>query len=73
MRIDISEIFTAGIPVIFAFAAVSAWVTHIVWIIGTLASDAGATASQMVLGAIGAFMLPVGVVHGVMLWLGYGA
>jgi hypothetical protein len=66
MRIDFTEFFAVSL----AFAT---WVTHIVWIIGTLASEAGATASQMVLGAIGAFMPPVGMVHGVMLWLGYGA
>lgn len=56
----------------FAFAFLGAWVTHIVWIIGKLASAAGPTMGQMVLGAIGAFMPPVGVVHGVMIWFGAG-
>ena len=51
---------------------IAAWVTHIVWIISTLASSAGATVGQMVLGGIGAFMPPVGAVHGVMIWLGIG-
>jgi hypothetical protein len=50
-----------------------AWATHLVWIIGALASDSGATTGQIVLGCIGAFMPPVGVVHGVMIWLGVGA
>lgn len=50
-----------------------AWITHLVWIIQTLSSSVGATASQMVLGAIGTFMPPVGVIHGIMIWLGVGA
>lgn len=50
----------------------AAWTTHIIWIIGALASQAGATAGQMVLGGIGAFMPPVGVIHGLMIWLGVG-
>jgi hypothetical protein len=55
-----------------AVAVLAAWITHIVWIIQKLASDAGATFGQMALGAIGAFMPPVGVIHGVMIWLGVG-
>lgn len=47
-----------------------AWITHFVWIIKILASDKGATAGQMVLGALGAFMPPVGIVHGYLIWLG---
>lgn len=47
-----------------------AWITHIIWIIKALASEAGATAGQMVLGALGAFMPPIGIVHGYMIWLG---
>lgn len=56
----------------FIFASIAAWFTHIVWIISVLASDAGATGGQMVLGALGAFMPPVGVVHGFMIWFGAG-
>lgn len=51
-------------------ASIAAWATHVVWIIRVLASDKGATAGQIVLGAVGAFMPPVGVVHGVMIWFG---
>lgn len=51
---------------------VAAWTTHLIWIIRTLASDLGATVGQMVLGAIGAFMPPVGVVHGLLIWFGSG-
>ena len=53
-------------------APIAAWITHLVWVISALASDVGATFGQMALGAIGAFMPPVGVVHGVMIWLGQG-
>jgi len=50
--------------------SMAAWCTHVIWIIKVLASDKGATAGQIVLGAVGAFMPPVGVVHGLMIWFG---
>lgn len=56
----------------FIIAVFAAWATHVIWIIAKLASDAGATAGQMVLGALGAFMPPVGVIHGFMIWFGIG-
>lgn len=56
----------------FFIACIGAWVRHVVWVIQTLASDKGATFGQMALGAIGAFMPPVGVVHGFMIWCGVG-
>lgn len=61
-----------SIPILLAIACFAAWATHIVWIIKVLASNAGATAGQMVLGALGAFMPPVGMIHGVMIWFGVG-
>lgn len=54
----------AGIVV----ACLAAWATHVVWIVKALASASGATGGQMVLGALGAFMPPVGVVHGFIIW-----
>jgi len=57
----------------FVLAVLAAWITHVVWVIQTLTSDAGATVGQMVLGAIGVFIPPVGVIHGVMIWFGAGA
>lgn len=48
--------------------SIAAWVTHVVWIVQVLASAEGATAGQMALGAIGAFMPPVGVIHGLVIW-----
>lgn len=57
--------------ILFMFAAlVAAWGTHIFWTIKTLASPAGATVGQAALGIIGAIMPPVGVLHGIAIWLG---
>lgn len=50
--------------------SLAAWATHIIWIVRVLASDKGATFGQCALGAIGAFMPPVGVLHGILIWLG---
>jgi hypothetical protein len=55
-----------------AFASVAAWATHVIWIIGKLASDGGATFGQIALGLIGAFMPPVGAIHGALIWFGFG-
>jgi hypothetical protein len=55
-----------GLAVILG--SIAAWVTHIVWIVKALASEQGATVGQMVLGALGAFMPPVGVIHGLIIW-----
>lgn len=52
----------------FFLSVAAAWVTHIVWIIKALSSDAGATAGQIVLGVLGAFIPPIGVIHGLILW-----
>lgn len=59
--------------VIAGLTRMAAWVTHVIWIIMTLASATSpATIVQMVLGAIGVFMPPVGVIHGFMIWFGAG-
>lgn len=59
-----------GALAVFAFfiAVVAAWATHVIWIIQKLASDGGATMGQIALGVIGAFMPPIGVIHGLILW-----
>ena len=51
---------------------VGAWVTHIFWLIGKLASDGGATVGQIALGLIGIFTGIIGVIHGWMIWFGAG-
>lgn len=63
----------AGLAILaFAVSCFGAWITHLVWVIGKLASDQGVTVGQVALGVIGAFMPPVGVVHGFMIWFGAG-
>ncbi len=62
------EGFAAFAFICFFAACAGAWATHVVWTIRTLAGDAGVTVGQAVLGVIGAFMPPVGVVHGFILW-----
>lgn len=56
----------------FLIASAGAWLTHVIWIIRKLASDAGATAGQMVLGVLGSFIPPVGAIHGFPIWFGWG-
>jgi hypothetical protein len=76
IKIDTGSELTDGLIVLSAVAFIVslpvAWITHIVWAIGKLASDEGATIGQAVLMAVGAFMPPVGVVHGYMIWFGAG-
>jgi hypothetical protein len=78
IRISGDGLAIAGVSVFMlvcvsaAVACVAAWITHVVWIIKALASAAGATVGQMVLGALGAFMPPIGVIHGFMIWFGVG-
>jgi hypothetical protein len=73
MRIQVYSNSDAGFLGLLALAItlVAAWVTHIVWIIGKLAG-AGPTLGQVALGVIGAFMPPVGMIHGFMIWFGAG-
>lgn len=68
MKVDVISPTLIGIGILVFLA----WATHVVWIISTLASDVGATFGQIALGVIGAFMPPVGVIHGVMVWFGAG-
>lgn len=48
--------------------SIGAWITHVIWAIKTLASDAGITFGQIVLAVLGTFVPPVGVIHGVIIW-----
>ena len=56
----------------FMILMFAAWATHVVWVIGKLAGSAGVTGGQIVLGVLGSFVPPVGVIHGVMIWFGMG-
>lgn len=53
-------------------AIIGAYLTHVIWILKTLASPVGATAGQIVLGILGIFVPPLGVLHGLMIWFGIG-
>lgn len=57
-----------GLWVLLVCGGISAYLTHVVWIVKALASDHGATVGQMVLGVLGGIVAPIGVVHGVVLW-----
>lgn len=70
MEAEVIGVFgLAAAGIAFAVACCAAWITHVVWIVTILAGNAGATAGQIALGAIGAFFPPVGVIHGFLLWL----
>ena len=56
----------------FILASFAAYLTHIVWVISTLTGEAAVTTAQIVMSLLGTFVAPVGVIHGVMIWLGYG-
>jgi len=49
-------------------AGVSAWVTHIVWVIGKITGSGPVTGGEMAIGVVGAFMPPIGAIHGVIIW-----
>lgn len=58
------KLIAALISLCLPVLAVAAWITHIVVTIG---------AHAWVLLAVGAFIFPVGIIHGVMCWFGAGA
>ena len=53
-----------GLSILMGVTSLAAWVTHVITCI---------QAQAWILLAIGAFVAPVGVVHGFMIWLGMGA
>ena len=57
-------LFTLGL----VLTSMAAWATHAIWIIKVLASTAGATAGQIVLGILGVVVPPIGVIHGILIW-----
>lgn len=56
---------------IFVVSPIVAWLTHIYVAIQALVSDAAVSVGYGILLAVGAFMPPVGVVHGVGIWFGW--
>lgn len=62
----------AGFTMIAGLLAIPlAWVTHLAWTISILAGG-GATFGQALLMLLGIFIPPLGMLHGVMIWFGYG-
>jgi hypothetical protein len=70
-RTDPAELIGMVLMLAFVAASIVAWGTHVAWTIHKLSSDVGATMGQIFLGVIGAFVPPVGAIHGVMIWFGY--
>lgn len=58
-----------GLSVIgLVITMVAAWVTHVVWVIGKIAGTDPVSGGEMAIGVLGAFMPPIGAIHGVVLW-----
>lgn len=72
-RINIDADDWVAISIVGALLAsiatlVAAWVTHVVWVIKILAGSAGVTFGQLLLGFLGTFIPPVGIIHGFIIW-----
>lgn len=52
------------------FTCVAAWVTHIVVAISVLIGGSSISIAYGILLAVGVFMPPVGVIHGIGVWFG---
>ena len=52
--------------------AVAPWLTHLMWIIGKLAGDAGITFGQLMLAVLATFQPRIDVLHGIMIGFGMG-
>ena len=61
MKNDITETLLAGLLIAFWVSLPVAWVTHIVQCIGD---------DRLLLMLIGAFLFPIGVIHGYGIWFG---
>jgi hypothetical protein len=54
----------------FVCALVAAWITHVVVTISVLVSGTSVSIAYGILLAVGVFMPPVGVIHGIGVWFG---
>lgn len=59
---------------VFWLSVVSAYITHLIWSISLLVSDAALNTAvgKIVLAVLGVIVPPIGVIHGVMVWFGIG-
>jgi hypothetical protein len=61
----------AGITAfVFVVGLIAAWITHVVVTISVLVSGASVSIAYGILLAVGVFMPPVGVIHGIGVWFG---
>jgi len=51
-------------------SALSAYLTHLLWVL-RVSMMVHATAEQILVAVFGTIFVPLGMVHGYMLWLGY--
>lgn len=65
----VSEVVGGMISVFAVVVLAGAYITHIVWWIGLMA-NANMEVWQGVLAIMGVVAPPIGVIHGIILWLG---
>lgn len=54
--------------IVLGITSIAGFFTHLFWIFETFMSEAGITFGQFVLAAIGVFLPPIGILHGIYLW-----
>jgi len=68
----ITAIFgVSGTFLVIGLSALAGWLTHIAVAISALVGDGPVALGYGILLAVGAFMPPVGVVHGWGIWFGF--
>ncbi len=49
--------------------SVAAWLTHVIWWVKLMMNEQMDTFGEWALAIIGLFFPPIGVIHGIILWL----
>jgi hypothetical protein len=49
-------------------APIAAWITHIYWSLSGLFTGSMTETSDFVIAVLGAFIPPIGIIHGIYLW-----
>jgi len=72
MSINVDKLgaLMVGVGITFFISAIAAWGTHIIVAIQALVGTETVSVGYGVLLAVGAFMPPVGVIHGYGIWFG---
>ena len=70
------DIAAIGVGSVFIAAMASlplAWLTHVIWFVRAMAHATDVTSPwPILLGLLGTFVPPIGILHGFMIWLGAG-